>query len=101
METPERNLKWILVISLIMFFVSTYTALITYPTLLYGFQSTSVTRDVWYYLRIISPLFLILTVGSSALWVAGFVRRWTYAVTVLFFAISILVLFIEGLRGFF
>jgi hypothetical protein len=95
LETPERNVKWILVVSLIMFFGSTFIAA------LYGVVSVSATRDVWYYLQIIVRLFFILTIGSSALCVANFARRWTYISSIFFFGVSILLLFILGLRGFF
>ena len=95
METPARNVKWILVVSLIMFVGSTYTALF------YGVLGSSVTRDSWYYLQIILRLFVILTIGSSALYIADFARRWTYLSSILLFGISILLLFIAGFRGFF
>ncbi|HVP15914.1 MAG TPA: hypothetical protein VMT42_00925 [candidate division Zixibacteria bacterium] len=100
MEAPDRNMKWILVVSVIMFFGSMYFYAYYYAILggLYGSLST---RNVWYYLQIIEHLFFILTIGSSALWIAGFARRWTYIGSVCFFAISILLLFVEGLRGFF
>ena len=95
METPEKNVKWILVVSLIMFFSSTYLAF------LYGVLGSSVTRDSWYYLQILVHLFFILTIGSSALYVANLARRWTYVSSIIFFGISIFLLFIQGLRGFF
>jgi hypothetical protein len=100
LEAPERNMKWILVVSLIMFFGSMYLYAYNYAVLSAGLGSLS-TRDVWYYMQIIEHLFFILTIGSSALWIAGFARKWTYNGSVTFFAISILLLLIESLRGFF
>ena len=99
METPERNMKWLLVVSIILFFGSTY--LYVYGIALTGGVYSYSTHDIWYYMQIIEHLFFILTIGSSALWIAGFARKWTYNGSVYFFAISMLLLLIEGLRGFF
>ena len=95
METPERNVTWILVVSLIMFFGSAYVAfLVPYTTLSTG-------RDAWYYLTIVTRFFITLTIGSSALCIARFARRLTYFASVVLFSIFILLLLILGLRPLF
>ena len=96
MEMPERNLKWILVASLIMLFGSFYISLI-----LPGVSVYSANRDAWYYLRITTTLFQILSIGAAGLYIADFARRYTYVGATLFFLVSVILLFIQGLRGFF
>jgi len=96
METTEKNLRWILGVSVIMFFGSYFISLIFgYPSYLY-----STSKNSWYYLQVIGQLSLILTIGSAAVYIAGFARKFTYAASILLFALSILLLFIEGLRPF-
>jgi hypothetical protein len=95
LETPERNVTWILVVSLIMFFGSAYVAyLVPYTTLTSG-------RDAWYYLTVIMRFFITLTIGSSALCIARFAKRWTYYGSVALFSIFIILLLILGLRPLF
>jgi hypothetical protein len=94
-ETTEKNVKWLLGVSLIMFFGSYFIGLF------FGFQPYlySSNKNSWYYLQIIGQLSLLLTVGASSLHIAGFARKFTYGASVLLFALSVLLLFIEGLRG--
>lgn len=97
MEAPERNVAWILVVSLIMFFASIgLSVLYAFP--LYSYTTT---RDVWYYLGVTVHLFFILTVATSALCVARFAKKWTYSATVFFFAVSMILLFVDALRPLF
>lgn len=96
MEMPERNMKWILIASLVMLFGSFY--ILSY--LIFG-SIYPYTRDAWYYLRIITTSFQILTIGASGLYIASFARRYTYASAVLLFTVSVILLFIQSLRGLF
>jgi hypothetical protein len=97
LEAPERNVAWILVVSLIMFFVSlAFYVLYTYP-----FYSYTTTRDVWYYLSVVVHLFFTLTVATSALCLARFAKRWMYSATVFFFAVSMILVFVDALRPLF
>jgi len=97
LEVPERNVAWILVVSLIMFFGSVgIYYLYAVPVFSYA-----TNRDAWYYLDVIVHLFFTLTVATSALCLAHFAKRWTYAATVFFFAVSMILLLVEGLRPLF
>jgi len=93
---PERNLKWILAASLVLLFGSVYI-----PYVLLGYTYSPTSRDAWYYLRIITTLFQILTIGASGLYIAGFARRYTYVSAGLLFSVSVILLVIQNLRGFF
>lgn len=97
LEAPERNVLWVLVVSLIMFFASMAI------WLLYAFPSYSytATRDVWYYLSVTVHLFFTLTVATFALCLARFAKKWMYSATVFFFGVSMILLFVEGLRPLF
>lgn len=97
MEAPERNVAWILVVSLIMFFASmVFWLLYAFP--LYSYTAT---RDVWYYLSVVVHLFFTLTVATSALCLARFAKKWMYSATVFFFAVSMILLFVDALRPLF
>lgn len=95
LEAPERNMKWILIASIVMLFGSLY--FLYYPNVVLY----STIRDAWYNMRIITTSFQILTVGASGLYIVSFVRRYTYASAILFFTVSIVLLFIQSLRGLF
>ena len=91
---PERNVAWILVVSLIMFFVS-MVLWYTWPLSIYSY---TITRDVWYYLIVAAHLFFTLTLVTSALCLARFAKKWTYDATVFFFIIVMILLVAIGLR---
>jgi hypothetical protein len=97
LEAPERNVAWILVVSLIMFFVS----MVFYVLYAYPFYSYTATRDVWYYLSVLVHLFFTLTVATSALCLARFAKKWMYSATVFFFAVSMILLLVDALRPLF
>jgi hypothetical protein len=80
-----------------MFFASmAFYALYGYP-----FYSSTTTRDVWYYLSVMVHLFFTLTVTTSALCLARFAKKWMYLATVFFFAVSMILVFVDGLRPLF
>jgi hypothetical protein len=99
LEAPERNVAWILVVSLVMFFISLWTylwSLSSPPN-----QPYTITRDVWYNLIIATHLFFTLTVTSSALCLARFAKKGTYFATIFFFTVSMILLVVVGLRPLF
>jgi len=97
LEAPERNVAWILVVSLVMFFVSMFLwYLWPFPN-----YSYTMTRDAWYYLVVAAHLFFTLTLATSALCLARFAKKWTYYATVFFFAVSMILLFVQGLEPLF
>jgi hypothetical protein len=97
LEAPERSVAWILVVSLVMFFVSMFLwYLLPFPN-----YSYTMTRDAWYYLVVAAHLFYTLTLATSALCLARFAKKWTYYATVFFFAVSMILLFIQGLEPLF
>ncbi len=87
-EKPERNMKWILIISLILFFWSAYIALMSQTT--YAFRP-----DVWYYLRNVNVLSFILTLLSATLHTAGIER--TDKIAIGLFIVSMSLFFISNL----
>jgi len=94
LEAPERSVAWILVVSLVMFFVSMFLwYLWPFPN-----YSYTMARDAWYYLVVAAHLFFTLTLGTSALCLARFAKKWTYYATVFFFTISMILLFVQGLK---
>jgi hypothetical protein len=97
LETSEKKVTWILVVSLIMLFGSMYF----YNLWPFPSYSYTATRDVWYYLLIAAHLFFTLTLGASALCLASFAKKWTYYASVFCFTISIVLLAVQGLRPLF
>jgi hypothetical protein len=97
LEASERSVAWILVVSLVMFFVSIFLWYIS----AFPFYPYSTTRDVWYYLIVAVHLFFTLALTTSALCLARFAKKWMYYATVSFFAISMILLFVVGLRPLF
>jgi hypothetical protein len=97
LEAPERSVAWILVVSLAMFFVSS----VFYVLYAYPFYSYTTTRDAWYYLSVLVHLFFTLTVTTSALCLARFAKKWMYLATVFFFAVSMILVFVDALRPLF
>jgi hypothetical protein len=98
LEAPERNVKAILAVSLVMFFISIWTELwgISNPPNTY-----TVTLNFWYYLINATHLSFTLTITSSALCLAHFAKKETYYATVFFFIVSMILLFVIGLRPLF
>ena len=95
MEEAERNVTWILAISIIMFFGSSYS----YLVLGAGYPSITFMRDAWYYLSRINTLSFIATLTSSALYKAQLWKTRMYMLSVGFFIISMTLLFLQGLRA--
>ncbi|MGD8506865.1 MAG: hypothetical protein PVF15_09425 [Candidatus Bathyarchaeota archaeon] len=93
MDEDERNVGWILAISIIMYFLSMLDWLrwisIGRPPLL----------DVWTDMQNMSTLFFILTIASSGLFQARFWNtKVTYRLSVLFFTVAMGLLFAQSIR---
>jgi len=92
MAEEERDVKWILVISLILFFV--------FEGVFYYFPYRSyIPFDFWWFIDYINLFCIILTVTFSTLNKVGFWdRELTYRLAVYFFIISMALIFVSNLR---
>jgi len=88
----EQDAKWILIISLILFFAL--------EAVIYYFPYRSyVPFNFWWYIDFINLFFIILTVTFATLNKVGFwSRELTYRLAVYFFIISMALIFISNLR---
>jgi len=88
----EKDVKWILIISLIMFFVLKWWYL-------WGGISPYVVFDFWFFTYFINILSMILTITFAALSKAGFWEtEITYQLTIFFFIVSMALLFVSHLQ---
>ena len=88
-------MKWILIISIIMFFASMYFALPYY----YPDGTRSFLDNVWYVLGRIITLLFLATITTGALFTTNFAKKeLTYKLTIYFFIISMGLFFIQFLR---
>jgi len=92
MAREEKNVKWILIISLILLFV--------FEGIFYYFPYRSyVLFNFWWYVDYLNLFFIILTVTFSTLNKVGFWdRELTYHLSVYFFIISMALIFISNFR---
>jgi len=92
MATEEHDAKWILVISLILFFV--FEGIFFY----YPYRSY-VMFTFWWFIDYINLFFIILTVTFAALNKVGFSdKELTYTIAVYSFIISMALIFVSNLR---
>lgn len=88
----EKNVKWVLVISLIMFFVLKWWYFLDH-----SFPYASF--DFWFFIYFINILSVILTVTFATLDKAGFWEtEITYQLTIFFFILSMTLLFVSHLQ---
>jgi len=94
----QRSVKWILIISLIMFFASMAYALpYSYP----GSQR-SIWDTVWYYIIRVDTLLFIATITTGTLFTTGFGKKERmHKLTIYFFLISMGLFFLGFLRWLF
>ncbi len=95
----QRNVKWIVIISLIMLFVT-----MTYgPAILLGvYYQYPRSRDFWFYVNRLDTLLFLATVTTGALFGAGFGKKeLTYKLTLYFFIMSMGLFFLGLLRTLF
>ena len=92
MATEEQDAKWILVISLILFFVfEGFFYYYPYPTY--------VMFTFWWFIDYINLFFIIITVTSATLNKVGFFdKELTYQIAVYSFIISMALIFVSNLR---
>ncbi|UCG45047.1 MAG: hypothetical protein JSV58_06675 [Candidatus Bathyarchaeota archaeon] len=90
-ENSERSLKWILIISLVMFFWQTWMTLLMTP----GYYFTP---DFWYYIRNVTTLSFIIPVLSATLHTADFWdKEYLYKISIGTFIVSMSLLFVTSL----
>jgi fatty acid desaturase len=91
----KKDTKWILIVSLIMFFYFAYTTPPTYWALSPSGVSTS-RPDNWYYAGTAAVLFFLITILLATLHTAGFGKGTPlYQTTILFFIIAVLLSFVN------
>ena len=91
-EKSEKNLKWILIISIVMFFWQTWMTLLMTPGGYYF------TPDFWYYIRNVTTLSFIIPVISAALHTANFwEEEYLYKTSIGAFIVSMSLLFVSSL----
>jgi len=93
METrEEKNVKWVLIVSLIMFFVLKWWYFLdsSFPYTVF---------DIWFFIYLINILSVILTITFAALNKTGF---WdaevTYQLAIFFFVVSMALFFVAQLQ---
>jgi len=92
MATEEHDAKWILVISLILFFV--FEGMFFY----YPYRSY-VMFTFWWFIDYINLFFIIITVTFATLNKVGFSdKELTYTIAVYSFIISMALIFVSNLR---
>jgi len=92
----QKNVKWIVIVSLVLFFFSVWLAPSIY---LGGYYPSTSSRDAWYYLNRLDILFFIATLTVSSLFTSGFGKREVmYKLTVYIFMISMGVFFLSFSR---
>jgi hypothetical protein len=95
MAEEKQDVKWILVISLILFFVfeGAFYNFYYYP------PGSYVLFNIWWYIYFINLFFIILAVISSTLNKVGFWdKELTYQLAVYSFIVSMALIFVSSLR---
>jgi hypothetical protein len=93
----ERNVKWMLVISLIMIPVATFTGMIIYPS--YPYRQPDALEVVSFYLNRIDVLCFIATMTIATLATTGFGSKALLSrISVYLFLISMALFFISVLK---
>jgi len=88
----QRNIKWVLIISLIMFFVS----------FAFGLPYSYPGSSIWFFISRVDALLFIATITTGALFTTGFARKeLMYRLTIYFFIISMGLFFLGFIRWFF
>jgi len=92
MAKEERDVKWILVISLILFFV--FEGIFNY----FPYRSY-ILFNFWWYIDYINLFFIMLTITFATLNKVGFWdKELTYKIAVYSFIISMALIFVSSLR---
>jgi len=98
----QRNVKWILIISIIMFFVSAVYGQSLFflgPYYPYGAREWSIWDRLWYYISRIDVLIFIATITTATLFTTNFGKKeLTYKLTVYLFIVSMGLFFLGFIR---
>ena len=94
----QKNVKWILIISVLMFFVSAWLS----PSL-FLFGGYGIRNDgIWYVISRLDALFFVATITTATLFTVNFGKKEiTYKLSVYFFLISMAIFFLVIARSFF
>jgi len=92
----KRNVKWILMISIILFFVSIFYS---YPLYDPGRVPPSFVETVLYFLSRIAILFFLATITMGALFTTNFSKKeLAFKLTIRLFVLSMVLFFLQFLR---
>jgi len=98
----ERNVKWMLIISVIMLLVSTFLGAILFQPYSYPPKEPTALDVVTFYLNRIDILFFIATITTATLVTTGFGKKdLMYKASIYFFTISMTLLFASVLKWLF
>jgi len=94
----QKNVRWILIVSVLMFFVSAWLS----PSLfLFGGYGTRYD-GIWYIISRLDALFFVATITTATLFTVSFGKKEiTYKLSVYFFLISMAIFFLIIVRSFF
>jgi len=88
----QRNVKWIVIVSLVLLFFSVSFA----PSFFLGYYTPTPPRDVWYYINRLDILFFIATITTATLFVINFGKKeLTYKLTAYLFITSMGLFFLS------
>jgi len=94
----QKNVKWIMIISVLMFFVS---ALLSPSLFFFGGYGTR-NDGIWFIIGRLDALFFVATITTATLFSVNFGKKeLTYKLSVYFFLISMGIFFLVIVRSFF
>lgn len=98
----EKNVKWVLLVSLIMFFASLFASVLIYVPHVYPPRAVSPLDAIMFYINRIDTLLFIATITTAAIHIAGFGRKeTTYRLSLILFIISMALFFVTFLKWLF
>jgi len=98
----EKNVKWVLVISVIMFFASIFASVLIYVPYYYLPRALSPLDTIVFYINRIDTLLFIATITTTTIHIAGFGRKeTTYRLSLILFIISMALFFVTFLKWLF
>jgi len=98
----EKNVKWVLIISVIMFFASIFASVLVYVPYYYPPRTPSPLDTLVFYINRIDTLLFIATITTATVHTTGFGRReTTYRLSLILFIISMGFFFITLLKWLF
>ena len=95
----ERNVKWILIISVLMVLPSILMGFYVYPWYSYPPRQPTTLDYVWLFISRIGTLAFIVTITTATLATTGFARKdLMYKASVYLFVVSMLLLFVSLIK---